>query len=107
MDVATAGVEAIGAITWSDPEDGELFVTMVVDATEFIVGQRWCGVLVDLYVGVAVPGVVAVFLARIEPSEQGVDEWLWLVVGDVPAAYLVTDETSTSVDAGSRPTSSS
>lgn len=31
------------------------------------------------------------FLINIEPSEPGVDDWLWVVVGDIPPAYLVTD----------------
>jgi hypothetical protein len=35
--------------------------------------------------------VVGVFLFHIDPA-PGVDEWLWVVAGDLPTAYLVTDE---------------
>ena len=38
---------------------------------------------------------MAVFLFRIEPSRPGVDEWLWVIYGDVPPAYLVTDISKT------------
>jgi hypothetical protein len=36
--------------------------------------------------------VVAIFLFGIVPARQQVDEWLWVVVGDLPSAYLVTDD---------------
>jgi hypothetical protein len=39
-----------------------------------------------------VGGVVVVLLFRIVPAREDVDEWLWVVVGDVPPAYLVTDD---------------
>ena len=35
------------------------------------------------------------FLFLIEPARAGVDEWLWVVFGDVPPAYLVTDACKT------------
>ena len=34
---------------------------------------------------------MAVFLFHIEPNRPGIDEWLWVVVGDLPSAYLVLD----------------
>jgi hypothetical protein len=43
--------------------------------------------------------VVAVFLFRIVPKQEGVDEWLWVVVGDLPSAYLVTDDNPTPASA--------
>ena len=39
------------------------------------------------------------FLFRIFPRSQDVDECLWVVVGDVPPAYLVTDESRTPAEA--------
>ena len=36
-------------------------------------------------------GVVAVFLFRIDGPPE-VDPLLWVVVGDLPTAYLVTDD---------------
>jgi hypothetical protein len=32
---------------------------------------------------------------HIEPSREGVDEWLWVVFGDVPPAFLVIDHSKT------------
>lgn len=53
-----------------------------------------------MYAEIAVAGVVGVFLCYIEPeAHENVDEWLWVVVGDVPPAYLVTDDAPTSTGA--------
>lgn len=35
---------------------------------------------------------MAVCLFEIEPSGPDVDSWLWTVTGDLPRAYLVTDD---------------
>ena len=32
------------------------------------------------------------FLVEIEPTEAGVDSVVWVVVGDIPPAYLVIDD---------------
>jgi len=52
-----------------------------------------------MHFGAGLGGVVAVFLARIDPVPTGVDEWLWVIVGDIPAAYLVLDDSSTPIEA--------
>lgn len=33
-----------------------------------------------------------IFLARIIPTRRSIDEYVWIVVGDIPPAYLVTDD---------------
>ncbi len=49
----------------------------------------------EAFFGDGCGGIVAVFLFHIEPSEEGIDEWLWVVVGDLPPAYLVIDVSKT------------
>jgi hypothetical protein len=61
------------------------------DARAYATGFKWCHGISESYFGFGVGGVVAVFLFRIEPT-SGTDEWLWVVVGDLPSAYLVTDQ---------------
>jgi hypothetical protein len=55
----------------------------------------WCGGIREAYYGHGYGGIVAVFFFRIEPEHINVDEWLWVVIGDVPPAYLVTDNAAT------------
>ena len=42
--------------------------------------------------GWGIPPVLSVCLFEIEPTSSQVDRWLWTVTGDVPPAYLVTDD---------------
>jgi hypothetical protein len=92
-------VEALSKIHWDDEEDRSLYQAMVAQARSFLEGFRWCAGVRALYGGKAVPGVVAVFLAEITPAEAGVDQTLWVVVGDIPSAYLVLDRAPNSNDA--------
>ncbi len=74
-----------------DEEDTLLLKEMAEDAANFLQSFAWCASVERLYFGKGVGGVVAVFLAEITPAKAGVDEWLWVVVGDLPPAYFVTD----------------
>jgi len=79
--------------------DTELLKDMAVEAKAFIQAFDWCQGVKDSYFGCGVGGVVGVFFFRILPTSQEVDECLWVVVGDVPPAYLVTDESRTPSEA--------
>lgn len=68
-------------------------------AANFIRSFSWSGELLALYQGFQEPGIVGVFLVQLSPSAPEVDEWLWVVVGDFPPAYLVTDGSPTYVQA--------
>jgi hypothetical protein len=75
-----------------DAEDDALLKEMIGTGLSYLRSFDWCRQVVECYVGdIAVGGVVAVLLAKIEPAEEELDEWLWLVVGDLPPAYLVVD----------------
>jgi hypothetical protein len=84
-------VEELSAVQWAESDDGELFDPMVHAAKGFLLQFRWCREVVDLKVGIAAPGVVAVFLAQIATDSADVDDFVWVVVGDLPPAYIVLD----------------
>lgn len=62
---------------------------MFDDASNYLRSFAWCLGIEEAFLGIGIPGVVAVFLVRIVPAGSNIDEWLWTVVGDVPPAYLV------------------
>ncbi len=73
-----------------DAEDDALVRELIERARSYLAGFDWCSAIVECYLGdIAVGGVVAVLLFRIVPVRERVDEWLWVVVGDLPPAYLV------------------
>ncbi len=87
-------VQATVEMAGEDEKETELLRAALVEARGYLEGFEWCRGIDEEYFGLGVGGVVAVFLFRIEPAE-GADEWLWVVCGDLPSAYLVTDRAST------------
>ena len=61
-------------------------------AGKFLNGFPWCRKIVQGHLAYGVEGVIGVFLFRIEPAKVEVDDSLWVVVGDLPSAYLVCDD---------------
>lgn len=68
-------------------------------ASEYLLSQSWCRGILSSHLGWAVAGVVGVFLFEIDPARSGIDKELWVVVGDVPSAYLVYEGNPTWRDA--------
>ncbi len=74
-----------------DPGDPLSLGVLADEAEEFLRSHAWCSRIEEAYCGLGIDGVVGVFLFRIVRSRDGVDEWLWVVTGDLPPAYLVCD----------------
>jgi hypothetical protein len=68
---------------------------LAAEAEAFIANQRWCQKVIAVRLAWACAGVLGVFQVDLSPSEPGVDSTLWVVVGDLPPAYLVLDESPT------------
>ena len=73
-----------------DEEDTELLKELQAEATAYIKHFKWRRGVKESFFGCGIGGVVAVFLFRVA-GDPGVDEWLWVVAGDMPSAYFVTD----------------
>lgn len=84
----TPEAEPIG----ENAEDSALLRDLIARAKAYIGGFDWCAAIDETYFGDGVGGIFAVVLFRIRPGRPGVDDWLWVVVGDLPSLYLVTDE---------------
>ncbi|MGO8933534.1 MAG: hypothetical protein ACLPLZ_15460 [Terracidiphilus sp.] len=94
-ELPVRGVIPIDQLFGEDEEDTRLLLKMASKARSYISEFSWCKSVREAYFGDGFGKVVAVFLFRIEPSRPDVDEWLWVVVGDLPSAYLVIDECKT------------
>ena len=65
---------------------------MCQEAKAFLEFYDWCGEILETYVGMLYLGIAGVFLFKISPTRKEVDEWIWVVVGDLPPAYMTVDE---------------
>jgi hypothetical protein len=91
MQIASELVRAAD-IVGDDEEDTALLRKMLEDARHYISSFPWCETVLSSYFGGGVGGIFAVFFFHIRPSRSNVDPWIWIVVGDIPSAYLsITD----------------
>ena len=63
----------------------------IAEARDWLAGFKWCSRVVRSFWGWGIPPTLSICLFEIEPATSQVDRWLWTVTGDVPPAYLVTD----------------
>ena len=57
--------------------------------------QKWCLRILESFLGIDEGYILGVFLFKIIPSNENMEEYLWVVVGDLPPLYLVTEAAPT------------
>jgi hypothetical protein len=97
--IEIAGVVPLSEMRGDSNKDTALLRDLAGDAKAFLQGFDWCREVTDAYFGCGVGGVVGVFYFRIIPRDETIDRYLWVVVGDLPPAYLVTDNSRTPSEA--------
>ncbi len=77
-----------------DEAETARLLASLAEARKYLAGFTWCRAIRSEFFGYGVGGIVSVFLVEID-SGPDVDRFLWVVVGDLPSAYLVTDAAPT------------
>ena len=95
MNIDTTNFPSCGDITGVDAEDTALLKRMHGEARRFASSHKWCDLIQDEYLAFGVGGIIAVFLFKIGPIGDDVDPWIWVIVGDVPSAYITTEDNDT------------
>jgi hypothetical protein len=88
FEVPVAGVVPVQLMKGDDEEETQLLREMSVEADEYLRSFPWCNRVLGSFFGGGVGGIFAVFLFRIDASRPAVGPWIWIVVGDIPPAYL-------------------
>lgn len=86
-------------ISGDDELDTKLLREMSEDARRYISAFSWCEAVIDSYFAGGVGGVFAIFFFRIRPCRPGIGPWIWIMVGDVPSAYLPLADCSSPAEA--------
>jgi hypothetical protein len=99
FSVEMDGMIPVDSIKGDSAVDANLLREMATEASEFICSHEWCESVGRQYLAYGVGGIVAVFLFEITPRSEDVDSTLWVIVGDLPPAYIVVEDNSTAADA--------
>ena len=91
----TSRLTPANSIEGEDDQETDLLREMLVEARGFIQSFRWRREISEEHLGFGVGKLFAVFLFRFATAVHGTDEYLWVVVGDLPSAYFVTDDAPT------------
>ena len=75
-----------------DDEDSLLLQQMLTEAENYLRSYRWCREIKDTFWGIGIGGVVAVFLFHIKPELPCTDDYVWVIVGDIPPLYITVDD---------------
>jgi polyhydroxyalkanoate synthesis regulator protein len=86
------GVIPTDKMVGDEPEDTALLIKLRDSASKYLLSFPWCVSILETYYGDGVGGIVGVFLFRLLSARPDIDEWLCVVVGDLPSAYFVTDD---------------
>ena len=89
----------IERISGEDKKDTLLLRQMAEDAKQFLLSFEWCKSIEKGWFGWGVGGIAGVFLFELTPSAADADRMLWGIVGDLPPAYLVVDDSPTPLEA--------
>jgi hypothetical protein len=68
-------------------------------AEGFLTGFRWCTRIIGAELAWATAGVLGVFRMEIDPVRNDIDTVVWVVIGDLPPAYLAYEPADTWQDA--------
>ncbi len=81
----------VDRIKGEDEEDTRLLAEMAVHARNYVTSFDWCLPITAMYLADGIGWVVAIFLVEFEGKIDGTDDRLWVVVGDLPPAYMVVE----------------
>ena len=92
MDIDTSSFQDESKITGDDPEDTELLREMAAEARAYLEDYEWCPPIEKFHLASGIGGVVAAFLVQFEEVIEGTeDDALWVIVGDLPSAYVIVE----------------
>jgi hypothetical protein len=81
-------VVPVDRIAGDGDEDTALLQEMLQEARNYLNSFSWCESILNSYFAGGVGKIFAIFLFNISSVRRDVDEWMWIVVGDIPPAYL-------------------
>ncbi len=85
-------LDPIDQTSGDSDEDTRLLREMAQQAREYLESFDWCAVVSEGWFGGGVGGIFATFLFQMVPADSEIDEWLWVMTGDLPSTYLAFED---------------
>jgi hypothetical protein len=85
-------VTPVALMRGEDAEETAGLKELLDEATAYLKRFNWHRGLKEAYLGIGIAKLLGLFLFEIVPASEEVDDKLWVVVGDLPPAYITTEE---------------
>jgi hypothetical protein len=72
---------------YANPDDKEIGPEYYERARKYIESYDFCAGIKEAYVAMLYPGIIAMYLFKIE-NRSTFGEWVWVIVGDIPPAVF-------------------
>jgi hypothetical protein len=94
-----SGFQHYPDFTAQTPQEVDGLLELARTAQSYVRSFAWCPPLLATYLAFGVSGVIGLFQVHFEQTIQKTDDRLWVIVGDLPSAYLVVNESDLPRDA--------
>lgn len=73
-------------------------INLSKEAESFLLSHGWCDSIIEGWLAESWGYILCVFLFKIESENTEVDDYVWIVVGDIPSAYIDIESAEDSDD---------
>lgn len=87
MKINTNTMVLIEDLKRTQSDDGELF-KLAEEAKLFLESHKWCKKVEKQWLASGWENLLLVFYFKITPNSKNADDYVWVVVGDLPPAYI-------------------
>ena len=91
MDIDTSDWQEESKIEGDDPDDTELLREMAAEVRDYIEDFEWSPRITSIHLAFGIGGVVGAFLVQFDEVIEDSDDALWVIVGDLPSAYVIVE----------------
>jgi hypothetical protein len=69
-------------------EESKLLILLKDRAIKYLSNKKWCKKIIKGYFGYGIGKIIAIFLFKLDPIANDIDNFTWIIVGDLPPAFL-------------------
>ena len=91
MKIDFTKVIPISKMKGDSAQETEELKQYLKEAEEEINFYTWHDDIVESYFGMGVAGIFAIFLFKVATNREDVDEFSWVIVGDLPPIYITCE----------------